>query len=149
MKWSFAMQYNIQETTHNIFQDHRKKQEEIGRNTEANLILSRSKLMDWSMDPRRNIKYSQKLLICKFSICLGYCSVECLIQHMDHYDIGIWEYCSIECFLWMLNMNIFIEHWTMKLLEHVDHYDIGILDYCYIECSMNVHYENFHRALDH
>ena len=40
------MQYNIQETTHNIFQDHRKKQEEIGRNTEANLILSRSKLMD-------------------------------------------------------------------------------------------------------
>ena len=149
MKWSFAMQYNIQETTHSIFQDHRKKQEEIGRNTEANLILSRSKLMDWSMDPRRNIKYSQKLLICKFSICLGYCSVECLIQHMDHYDIGIWEYCSIECFLWMLNMNIFIEHWTMKLLEHVDHYDIGILDYCYIECSMNVHYENFHRALDH
>ena len=149
MKWSFAMQYNIQETTHNIFQDHRKKQEEIGRNTEANLILSRSKLMDWSMDPRRNIKYSQKLLICKFSICLGYCSVECLIQHMDHYDIGIWEYCSIECFLWMLNMNIFIEHWTMKLLEHVDHHDIGILDYCYIECSMNVHYENFHRALDH
>ena len=136
MKWSFAMQYNIQETTHNIFQDHRKKQEEIGRNTEANLILSRSKLMDWSMDPRRNIKYSQKLLICKFSICLGYCSVECLIQHMDHYDIGIWEYCSIECFLWMLNMNIFIEHWTMKLLEHVDHYDIGILDFCFIECFL-------------
>ena len=129
MKWSFAMQYNIQETTHNIFQDHRKKQEEIGRNTEANLILSRSKLMDWSMDPRRNIKYSQKLLICKFSICLGYCSVECLIQHMDHYDIGILDYCSIECFLWMFTMNIFIEHWTSGLLhffyeyfmEHMDH----------------------------
>ena len=58
----------------------------------------------------------------KFSIswAIALLNVEYLIQHMDHYDIGILDYCS---------MNILNEYVTEN------YHTIELLDYCSTKCK--------------